>query len=364
MLQHLDTIIAFAAIMLGVSILVTVLTQILNSLLGLRGLSLLWGLQTLLSHIDPRLKEYARALSEKILQHPLISHQRKRRASAIRREEFIYLLGDVMEEQNLAAHLQPAKGKARDSRAAENTVIPRGIIGALKITQEYIEGIERWFDNVMERAGEHFAVRSKWISATMSVIVAFTFHLDAIGLIDKLYLDENLRTSLVQSSEILQQRANETFAASYNAFTAAAESLRAQNAEAGSLPSPPAFATPEAARQWLRAQTGDGTGANVLIAAYDAVLEKTLKEKTGRLASLADSVYTDFAKTQFLLIPKPYPELPYNWREVLGMAISSLLLSLGAPFWYNVLKNLSSLRPKLAEIVQRESRERKLPDAP
>ena len=45
------------------------------------------------------------------------------------------------------------------------------------------------------------------------------------------------------------------------------------------------------------------------------------------------------------------------------MIMSSILLSLGAPFWYNLLKTLTNLRPRVAEIIGREKREAEKHDA-
>ena len=53
MLEKLDTLIAFAVVMLGVSLIITILTQIVASFLGLRGSNLLWGIEVLLKELDP-----------------------------------------------------------------------------------------------------------------------------------------------------------------------------------------------------------------------------------------------------------------------------------------------------------------------
>jgi hypothetical protein len=59
------------------------------------------------------------------------------------------------------------------------------------------------------------------------------------------------------------------------------------------------------------------------------------------------------------LVPQPYPNPFYkNWqptnRVFWGILASAALLSLGAPFWFNVLKNLSNLRPLLAKKQESE----------
>ena len=43
----------------------------------------------------------------------------------------------------------------------------------------------------------------------------------------------------------------------------------------------------------------------------------------------------------------------WNLDHWLGMAITAGLLSLGAPFWFNLLKNLTNLRPAVAKLVEK-----------
>lgn len=49
----------------------------------------------------------------------------------------------------------------------------------------------------------------------------------------------------------------------------------------------------------------------------------------------------------------------WSWDKIPGIALSAILLSLGAPFWYNALKDLVGLRPVLArkEQAYREQRQ-------
>jgi len=56
-----------------------------------------------------------------------------------------------------------------------------------------------------------------------------------------------------------------------------------------------------------------------------------------------------------LVIPQSWV---WNPGKLPGIALSSMLLSLGAPFWYNVLKDLVAFRPSLARKKQ-ESREQR-----
>src|SRR6478672_10681993 len=51
MLEYLDTLIGFAAIMLGLSLIVTIVNQMVSSVLGLRGASLHQGLTMLIQSL-------------------------------------------------------------------------------------------------------------------------------------------------------------------------------------------------------------------------------------------------------------------------------------------------------------------------
>src|SRR5215472_17339214 len=102
-LEHLDTIISFVAIITGVSLLVTTLTQMTSSLLSLRGANLRWGIATLLEHADPNLAQYADIIAGEVLTHSVISDsifsdseskivQNWQLASSIRKDELIDIL--------------------------------------------------------------------------------------------------------------------------------------------------------------------------------------------------------------------------------------------------------------------------------
>lgn len=59
----------------------------------------------------------------------------------------------------------------------------------------------------------------------------------------------------------------------------------------------------------------------------------------------------------FNLVPSKlfgrWPNEAWVWTHLLGLALTAGLLTLGAPFWFNLLKNLSGLRPALANLIER-----------
>ncbi|HYR57711.1 MAG TPA: hypothetical protein VEO95_03735, partial [Chthoniobacteraceae bacterium] len=73
MLDSLDTLIAFAVVMSILSLLVTIITQMISSALALRGTNLANALALTFQTVDPKIGEQAHALAEHILTDPLLS---------------------------------------------------------------------------------------------------------------------------------------------------------------------------------------------------------------------------------------------------------------------------------------------------
>ena len=69
----------------------------------------------------------------------------------------------------------------------------------------------------------------------------------------------------------------------------------------------------------------------------------------------------DLAKTELAIFGEHYNWDVSQWEtsKYIGMLISIALLSLGAPFWFNLLKNLTNLRTRLIQNEEKERLERK-----
>jgi hypothetical protein len=82
------------------------------------------------------------------------------------------------------------------------------------------------------------------------------------------------------------------------------------------------------------------------------VPQSTLRMAAAQFKSVLDD------KLKLQLVPDPYPDINTYWTPNLqhfwGTLASAALLSLGAPFWFNMLKDLSSLRPVLAKKQEQE----------
>jgi hypothetical protein len=136
MLNQLDTLIGFAVVMAVVSLLITIVTQMVSAALGLRGKYLADALETMIHKIDPTITDkvhnLGKQLSKWILMHPVLSdsilpmnpkwldeipgiawlRNRWRIASAIRPDEFFQVLQDI-------AGVSPDKALAKQETAQQ-----------------------------------------------------------------------------------------------------------------------------------------------------------------------------------------------------------------------------------------------------
>jgi len=422
MLEKLDTLIAFAVVMLGLSLIITILTQIISAFLGLRGSNLLWGIKTLFSELAPGLSAAGlqpETLAKDILQHELISDStfsqagnmwlvgpmvnalskvwpasrlipRWRYATAIRLEELMRalqhksatlpaaqaavltaLLNDTNPDayrtltmlnaalQAIAPPAPPAPVPAgpAPSYAVQVDKILQQVTDA---AQQSVGKLETWFSSTMDRVAQRFAVQIRIWTVVFAFLLAFGLHLDSLRLLDQLSTNPETRTALVNMREGLLSEAKTVLPPAVAApapaevplspeilAEALAELKKTDPAVAPAGAIPPDTTSVQDVVTWLTTQPGMPAAAG---AEYRKAVISVLRAH-------ADKIGNDLMKTGVPLIPIPYPGI-FSFegrRNLLGILLAAAFLSLGAPFWYNALKNLSNLRSVVANKEQQES---------
>lgn len=339
MLQWFDTVMGLVVVLLGVSLIVMILTQIIGAVLNLRGRSLLSGVETLIGTSDESLKECARVVGKQALRHDLVSDTIlpiPSLAHTIRPRELVSILKGLADPKGA-----PWK---QELHASFDTVKSQ---------------IEEWFDSAMDRASQRFVALTRLVTVIISLAVAWTLHLDAIDLFEHISSQPELRASLVASADaIMEQTTGLTDDSSPipGAYRDALLELGSRSGAPEGLRTPPAVDSREEAVAWIRETVTDAEAADSLIQAYESLLDQALTRSIDQLRDRAASIRAQLEEAGFELVPDPYPGLGYDLtsRHFLGMLLMAGLLSLGAPFWFNILKSMTSLRPILAFKDDRE----------
>jgi hypothetical protein len=360
MFKSIDILIGLAVIMLVVSMAVTLITQAITNLLQSRGRHLLRGITDLLEQLHPGMtQELASCIAGMVLKHPLIRGSQRQYGTVVHREELTKLL------MHLASHPEPQKAngpplgpdsvrekvslKEKIFEVLRNLIKHGGIEEPAKRTEslaalrqllkengiedpaktlenvralalqleksnpelannarhnlailheassQFVAKMNAWFDPIIDRVAERFTFSTRIVTFFSALLVAVVLQLDTVSLVNRLAMDDTLRNAFVQQA--LASQAN--------------------------------------GRQ-------ETLGSNP-----DAAKSK--------------EYYAFLAKTGLISLPSNFEDWSNHWAEVnfSGVLISTLLLSLGAPFWYSALSNLLRLRSVLAnkDDVQRSERQ-------
>ena len=407
MLKTLDTVVAFAVIMTVLSLLITLVVQMVSATLSLRGKNLANALALTFQTIDPSIGKYAHSLAAQILRDPIFSDslwqnktrpsldenaqkfiaaQRRLRdarlrrpddpnraeaisratsevnttkaavtipdvapnrekpwgfwtvpwggsmeiATAIRPGEIYRVLQEMREMTPDEAQLldipkelpEKARGliaalhrldlpaiesrvKLKDIAAAAKIFAPEqqkavldslGSFGATveRATTQAYDRFQRWFGSGQDRAEQWFQIHVRMVTIVAAITASIFLQLDTVEIYDKLRHEPKLVEALVKAAP-------------------------------GTL------------------EQG---------AAVQGQLDANAREKA--CADLKEKIDS----TGFELLPRGWfarwpAEKLWWFNHLFGLALSAGLLTLGAPFWFNLLKNLMNLRPAVATLVEK-----------
>ena len=371
MLKSIDVLIGVSVVMLMVSLVVTVITQAVTTLMQTRGKNLRDGIAGLLQQIQGDLpKEISKKISEAILTHPLIKSAGNKFGTVIHREELTALLLELATDDGPQKLEQATKDELTKMLRANGIADPAKTIEnvrslvlkleaahpelanneryAIAFLQEastkFLSKIHGWFDQTMDRVSDRFTAHARIITFLGSVAVALFLQLDTVNLVSRLEIDPVLRQELVQDAI---QRVNQGMPG--------ATGLTGSTAQPGT-PGPSGSSGP------IRtASDAANTGATGVTGATGTTGPPISKADMDNLNKLAAYDIIDI------------PTSAGDWgkrlvnggiMKILGILLTAMLLSLGAPFWYNALKNLIKLRSVIAQKDDEQRADRQTTDKP
>jgi len=324
MLESLDVLIGVTVVMLTLSMAVTVVTQFLTTAINTRGWHLRRGLVDLLGLLDQDLKgEAGVKIATAVLKHPLVSASKRRLGSVVHREEFTRLLmglackdGEASSEPGLDAKTRAALADAltRNGIGNPGEVLARAreLVLQLEISQpDLTTGARQNVALLREAKSDLVAKVNNWFDQTMDrVSQRFTGSTRAITFAGALVVAVGLQVDTLQLINRLSVD----------------DQLRAQ-----------------------------------LVAQGQAINEAGQPQNPPP-ANVDNEAMKYLASKGLITLPtaETWPARLLDPFAVMGMLITALLLSLGAPFWYNALGKLLQLRSALArkDDSQREARQK------
>ena len=362
MLKTVDIFIGLSLVMLLVSMIITVITQALTTMFNSRGKHLAAGVADLLEQLHSGItRQIAEEISTAALKHPLVCDVNGGVGGVIHREELTKLLlelgtGDGPMKLGAAAQsalqtalvengiCQPGAPEQIQAQIREKLKNVRALALHLELTHpelanaararvaflqqansEFLAKINLWFDQTMDRTSERFTAHTRYVTFFAGFAVALALQLDTASLVSRLSTDAALRNSLL---DIAKNQAAQGFVANTSQSPASGQN------------------------------TAPGTSANGAAAAFPV-----------RLTDIDQQNLKDVMVNNIVGIPQSWSDWTGRWHKdnflmkLLGILLTTLLLSLGAPFWYGALQNLLRLRSLIAtkDDDQRNARQTNTP---
>ncbi len=197
--------------------------------------------------------------------------------------------------------------------------------------------IEDWFDETMDRVSGWY---KKYIQVVLMIIgltIAVVFDVDTIDIVRKLEKDPKLREQLVQQAD--------AFIEAHPNLDQELQKEKAENAELVKT---------------LAGKDSDADSLKEVMDAESKMAYEKLKTRRDSLFNAAtELVKDDLAKANNLLGNQIWS---YKWegfpnflQSLFGWFLTALAISLGAPFWFDMLNKLMKLRSSVASGSNKKS---------
>jgi hypothetical protein len=300
----LDVVVGMVFIYLLLSIICTAANEMISSLFSMRARDLAKGIATLLA--DKRVK----GLDQLLYEHPLVKslYRGKRKPSYIPDHAFALALLDGIapfdgEGDRAISGIRAAVDGLKDDSELKRLLS----IFLQQAGEDFTKlqaAIETWFNDSMSRVAGWYKRKSQVITIVLAVLLTGATNADTLLIAKRLYTDSALRAAVVaQAQEFAKQQP--AFAASPPAKTSEAPSTPSAGEEAGSPAAQPA--------------TGNA--------------RETFTQTLGTLEQIG--------------IPLGWEAMPKKeeWvNKIIGLLLTALAISLGAPFWFDVLNRVTKIR--------------------
>ena len=245
--------------------------------------------------------------------------------------------------------------------------------------------MQKWtraFESVQDRAAHWFTMQARLITIVASFVMAFILQLDAFQLLTRLSTDTDFRNGLVDISKAVQQRADDALNVKFagTIYSAALKQMKGTNHDVSTFGDAPAVDNYAQGVQWLNQQISQHQLSEkertAIIESFDNAVQQNSRDRIDAAQKEFGSIAGIYDRSKVQLIPENYPLLsidsspPYihhvlnflgisgdaAWRHFSGMTAAAMLLSLGAPFWFNLLKSLTNLRSSVAEEIDKQKK--------
>lgn len=316
----LDVVIGLIFIYLLYSLFATLIQEIIATNLNLRAGMLKKGIARMLDDGSSIIH-----LSEEFYKHPLIKYlgENKRigksgKPSYLTAQNFSKVLIDLLRGDNFQpgqsqnSLIQQALNNSQTLWGAGATICPETLSYIKSIwadaqgdVEKFRVLLEQWFDDTMERTSGWYKKQTQKILFFIGLFIAISFNVDSISIAKKLSNNPKLAAQLANNASVYLQNneGNETNS----------------NDSGKTIPKDKI------------------TESLTLLDSANSLVQKNIKD-ANELLGLGWTKVCKNGESKFSFCSNFY------WHSIFGWIITALAISLGAPFWFDLLNKMMKLR--------------------
>jgi len=299
----LEVIIGLVFMYLIFSLLATNVNEIVFTFFKFRAKHLKDAIKSMLDNNTETGKE----LFGKVHNHPLIQSYVKKKGkgfpSYIDPKKFAHVIADIYAEEKITKTTESVKETI--SKLPQHNYLRKLLLTHIEKgedkAEELQQNVEDWFNSVMERTSGWYIRNVKRWTLLFAFIIAFVFNFDSISVYKSLSRDSKVRKNMVSYVQDNIERYEE----------------------------------------YVNADTTKTEGDDNIVAELDSLKNEIhiiIKEEISSIEQVAGIGWKDGEMKQFFTTWKIF------WPKILGIIITALAISLGAPFWFDLLNKIMKLR--------------------
>jgi hypothetical protein len=200
---------------------------------------------------------------------------------------------------------------------------------------KFVKSVGDWYDASMERCGGWFKKNMMFLTLGLAFLIATLFNIDTLQIVNQLSEDKEAREQYIELAGQMLDNQENTF--STPVYDTSLEKRLLQDSAL------------------FEANNKDSiTFRNAVI---DSV-NRHIFDIQKKLISRMDTLYTTSQQAQSVFSFKREGRACWffdSWLNFLGCLITALALSLGAPFWFDLLNKFMKLRTSLVSQSKKES---------
>ena len=223
-----------------------------------------------------------------------------------------------------------------------------------EICEESIETVMSWFSRMERGLSQRFHTIAKIITLVCALLVAVVFQVSAPDVLKRLSTDPQYRTraevaaaGLLDKYEVKQLRQAEAMFQDVSAE--ALEELQKKHSDMReTLEEVSGIGrTKEDILSELALVLEDNPRRETLLSDYETILDELHRQKYEQAVKVVEESVDALALFDIVPFSRGI-EFYWNAEHSLGILMTAVLISLGAPFWFNTLRKLVNLKDALA----------------